>query len=99
MGAGIGFSYSYYWWTKYIGVVDESYDAVKDKMAKNPEYFEQAQNDDSNAQIVKNFGLSTWNSNDTEDDFDHEMMQQSAMEGTAQEESDDRKKEIKGFFY
>ena len=36
--------------------------------------------------MIKNFGLSAWNDNETEDDFDMDDVQQKVFEGTGDEE-------------
>ena len=40
MGGAVGYSYAYYYYMKYIQVVDESYEVVKQKFANNPEMLE-----------------------------------------------------------
>ena len=68
MGMSVSYTYVYYQYLQYLNVVSESYDIVKVKFVSDPKAFN-AENDVKNNDI-KNFGLSTWNDPNTEDDFE-----------------------------
>ena len=70
LGALVAYGYAYRWYSKYIEVIDESYEIVKARFASNPEILERAEQEGMSNRVVKNFGLSAWNDPDTEDDFD-----------------------------
>ena len=48
---------------------------------------------------IKNFGLSAWNDNDTFDDFDMSYNNVSILDGSAEDETKERRKEIHDKFY
>ena len=68
--------------------MDECYSAVKQKFDSIPGFSESIDglNDDNSHHVIKNFGLSAWNDNETEDDFDMDDVQQKVFEGTGDEE-------------
>ena len=70
LGATFGYIPSYFSHQKYLGVVDESYEIVKQKFEANPKIIENVENHDNSSLHIKNFGLSAWNDADTMDDFD-----------------------------
>ena len=81
-GTVVGAAYPYYYWLKYLDVVDESYTLVKKKFEANPR-LAQGLEQDSSRDINKNFGLSQYNDNDIEDDIDFDMANaESIFEGT-----------------
>ena len=99
LGATFGYSYAYKYKLKYLDVVDESYDVVKQKFTNEPHLIEGVDNEDNSPIHIKNFGLSQWNDGDTEDDWDMTINSQSVMEGTAQQEKDERRKEMFNRYY
>ena len=71
-GFGLSYGYTYYYYTKYIEVVHESYSAVKQKFDNIPGFADSIDGhaEDNSHHVIKNFGLSAWNDSETEDDFD-----------------------------
>ena len=61
------YPYPYYYNQKYVDVIEECYEIVQDKFQHNPKFFN---NEDQNASINKNFGLSQYNDNDIEDEIE-----------------------------
>ena len=89
-GFAIGGAYPYYYWRKYLDVVDESYSMVKKKFERYREIFNGDQ--DQNKGIIKNFGLSQYNDSEIEDDVDvdvanHEGVMDGTEEGYRQEQA------------
>jgi len=103
LGSLVSYSYAYWWYSKYIEVIDQSYTIVKSRFADDPEIMERAESEGMSSRVVKNFGLSAWNDNDTEDDFAfdeaHAPVMKDAMEGTLEQEAKERKAEVLSHIY
>ncbi len=95
MGFSLSYFYTYYYYTKYIEVVNESYEAVKQKFDHIPGFAESLDGQDDNSHhVIKNFGLSAWNDNETEDDFDMDDNKLNLFEGTGEEERKERRQSV-----
>ena len=102
IGSAIGSMYPYYYWRKYINVVDESYEFVKVKFAENPELLRNNDDHDKSISVNKNFGLSQFNANDIENDEDfteEEYDSKNIMTGSVEEYAKKQKTEVLAFLY
>ena len=98
LGFSVSYGYTYWYYNKYIEIVTESYEAVKQKFDQIPEFNESLDgNEDRNA--IKNFGLSAWNDSETEDDFDMDDIHSDAFVGTADEERKERRQFVVNKIY
>ena len=99
---GIGFAQgrAYYHYLKYVDIVNDSYDAIKAKFDKIPDFNESIDGqDDKSLNVIKNFGLNTWNDNQTEDDFDMTENQEGVFAGTAEDEKKENMQKIRNLVY
>ena len=69
-GMGLSYCYVYYHYWKYLNVVSESYDVVKERFSNAPKALLESQQAEVKNNDIKNFGLSAWNDANTEDDFE-----------------------------
>ena len=100
LGFTASYGVTYYYYSKYIEVVNESYEAVKKKFDEIPGFAESIDGQDDNSHhVIKNFGLSAWNDSETEDDFDMDDNQAKFFEGTADEERQERRQYIVNKIY
>ena len=98
LGAVLGYSHSYYYKLQYLQLVDESYEVVKERFRKNPKLLRPSAQEAANNSI-KNFGLSEWSEADVEDDWDFDAANQNLLEGTAEDETRERRAEVMSHIY
>ena len=85
LGAMVSYAYAYRWYSKYIEVIDQSYDVVRERFADRPDVLERGEAEGMSARVVKNFGLSAWNDPDTDGDFAFDDANTPVMKGSEME--------------
>eukprot|EP00356_Strombidium_inclinatum_P013366 CAMPEP_0170482850 /NCGR_PEP_ID=MMETSP0208-20121228/2685_1 /TAXON_ID=197538 /ORGANISM="Strombidium inclinatum, Strain S3" /LENGTH=90 /DNA_ID=CAMNT_0010755727 /DNA_START=345 /DNA_END=617 /DNA_ORIENTATION=+ len=73
-GFSLAYSLKYYYYMKYLDVVNECYSAVKDKFATIPGLAAKLDEENNMQSMVKNFGMSAWNEGEVDDENDIDAM-------------------------
>uniref|UniRef100_A0A7S3CK52 Uncharacterized protein n=1 Tax=Strombidium rassoulzadegani TaxID=1082188 RepID=A0A7S3CK52_9SPIT len=94
LGSTLSYSFVYYHYLNYIEVVDSCYELVKQKFKKDKRLQALSENDDVRKLTVKNFGFSPWRDGDVDTEDDIDEFNQYIFEGTAEDETQERKEEM-----
>ena len=99
-GSTLTYTVNYYYYLKYIDVVNECYSIVKEKFDQaSPALAAKIRKEGEMSSLIKNFGTSPWNHPEVDDENDLLLLEEDIFEGTVEDERKERVDEVMDRLY